>query len=72
MVSGAAGLLFGFTAISLPFLIPNSALPDFAETLAGQSAIRILLGIAACFLLWFFLSHTETERLLKFHSRQPR
>jgi cytochrome c biogenesis protein CcdA len=67
MLSGAAGLLFAFTALSLPFLFSTSGEPRMKE-----AAIRILLGIAACFLLWFFLSHTEAERLLKFHSRPQR
>jgi cytochrome c biogenesis protein CcdA len=66
-LSGAAGLLAAFTAISLPFLLSGSTTPPRME-----ATIRTVLGIAACFLLWFFLSHAETNRLLKFHSRQPR
>jgi hypothetical protein len=65
-LSGAAGLLAAFTAISLPFLLSASTAPLM------EASISIVLGIAACALLWFFLSHAETNRLLKFHSRQPR
>lgn len=81
MLSGAAGLLAAFTAISLPLLVMSDS-PDAGWTgvslrslTAGTFTllgIRILLAIAACLLLRFSLSHAETARLLKFHSQSQR
>jgi hypothetical protein len=68
MFSGAAGLLAAFTAISLPLLLFDSASRSLFAGTFTLLAIRILLGAAACFLLWVSLSHAETDRLLKFHS----
>ena len=69
MLSGAAGLLFAFTAISLPLLLSDSASRNLTTGPLPLLAIRILMGAAGCFLLWISLSHQETDRLLKFHSR---
>jgi hypothetical protein len=74
MLSGAAGLLAAFTAIALPLLvISDSASEDGWTSLATGTVtllgVRVSLAIAALLLLRFSLSHTETERLLKFHSR---
>jgi hypothetical protein len=78
MLSGAAGLLAAFTAMSLPLLLPHSGaesdLPGLsfhslmAETPA-LSSVRVLLAVAACSLLRFALSQGGTARLLRFHSR---
>jgi hypothetical protein len=69
MMSGGAGLLAAFTAISLPLLLSDSASSSLAAGTFTLLAIRILLGAAACLLLWFSLSHAEAYRLLRFHSR---
>ena len=69
MLSGAAGLLAAFTAISLPLLVSDSASRSLTAGTLTLLAVRILLGAAACCLLWFSLSHAETERLLKYHSQ---
>lgn len=82
MLSGAAGLIAAFTAISLPLLMLSDAASEDGWTgvslrslTAGTFAllgVRISLAVAACFLLRFSLSHGETERLLRFHSRSQR
>lgn len=74
MLSGAAGLLAAFTAISLPLLLlPESASGAVWTRLAAGTftllGVRISLAIAAWQMLRFSLSHAETDRLLKFHSR---
>jgi hypothetical protein len=72
MLSGAAGLLAAFTAISLPLLLADSSSRSLTAGTFTLMAIRILLAVGACLLLWFALSHPETERLLKFHSRSQK
>ncbi len=82
MLSGAAGLLAAFTAISLPLLVMSDSAAEAGWTgvslrslTAGTFTllgIRILLAIAAWLLLRFSLSHAETARLLKFHSQSQR
>lgn len=69
MLSGAAGLLFAFTAISLPLLVSDSVSHSLTAGPFALLGIRILMGAGACFLLWFSLSQAETDRLLKFHSQ---
>ena len=82
MLSGAAGLLAAFTAISLPLLVLSDSASETGWTgvslrslTAGTFTllgVRISLAIAAWLLLRFSLSHAETERLLRFHSRSQR
>lgn len=72
MLSGAAGLLAAFTAISLPLLVSGSSSHSLAAGTLTLLGVRLALGTAACFLLWFSLSHAEVDRLLKFHSRPER
>lgn len=75
MMSGAAGLIAAFTATALPLLLakPFLAAPGF-WTLANVAflSLRVVLAVVAFFLLRFSLSHEETNRLLRYHSRSAR
>ncbi|HKW75296.1 MAG TPA: hypothetical protein VJN64_07200 [Terriglobales bacterium] len=75
MISGAAGLIAAFTATALPLLLSK---PFFTATgfwnIGNVSflSLRILLAACAFAFLRFSLSHEETNRLLRFHSRSAR
>ena len=69
MLAGAAGLMAAFIAMSLPLLFSWDA--AFSKLAAGGAILlgtRLLLAVAAIFLLRFFLSHEDTGRPLRFHS----
>ena len=75
MMSGAAGLIAAFTATGLPLLLAKPFLPGAGFWSLGSLAflsIRVLLVVVALFLLGFSLSHEETDRLIRFHSRSAR
>jgi hypothetical protein len=75
MISGAAGLIAAFTATALPLLLARPFLAATGFWSLGNVAFlsfRVLLAAVAFFLLRFSLSHEETNRLLRYHSRSPR
>lgn len=75
MMSGAAGLIAAFTATALPLLLAKPFLFTTGFWSLGNVeflSLRVLLGVIAFFLLRFSLSHEETTRLLRFHSRSAR
>jgi hypothetical protein len=74
MISGAAGLIAAFTATALPLLLskPFNAAGFWSAGNVRFLSVTVLLAAIAFFLLRFFLSHEEDNRVHYFHSRSTR